>query len=185
MKEFKTTQGETIEVNSEHDPWADAVVSFKMGSPAATRSINPWAAVGKPDYKIVEGAEDESSFVALGHGGELILEFIDNVLVDGPGPDLVIFEIGNAVEPTDVAVSEDGKTWIEVGRAAGSKAAIDIGPFVKPEQRFRFVRLTDGKAGFSNGSSWPGADIDAVGALNSLPVANGPSREAIEKRWKR
>jgi hypothetical protein len=46
---------------------------------------------------------------------------------------------------------------------------LDIAPFVKPGQQFRFVKVTDAKAGLSNSSDWPGADIDAVGARNSLP----------------
>jgi hypothetical protein len=43
-------------------------------------------------------------------------------------------------------------------------------PFA-PGQRFRFIKLTDAQAAKSNGSDWPGADIDAVGAINTLPVS--------------
>ena len=156
LGQFKTPQGVIVELAIEHNPWADAVVSFKPGNPGPTRSKNPWGAVGQPNYQGVDDGPGEKTYVALGHGGELVLEFIDNVLVDGPGPDLVIFEIGGAVEPTDVAISEDGKQWIAVGRAGGSKSMLDIGPFVKPGQRFRFVHLTDAKAGLSNNSPWPG-----------------------------
>jgi hypothetical protein len=169
--EVKTPQGHRVKVAAKHDPWADAVVSFKPGNPGPRRSKDPRAALGKPDYKGTDDAADEKTFVALGHGGELVLEFRDNVLIDGPGPDLVIFEIGPAVEPVDVAISEDGKKWINVGRAEGAKSTLDIGPYVRPGQRFRFVKLTDAKAGLSNDSDWPGADIDAVGAINSLPVS--------------
>ncbi len=168
--EVTTTQGQKVMVAAEHDPWADAVVSFKPGDPAPRRSTDPKAALRKPDYKGTDDAADEKTYVALGHGGELVVQFVDNVLVDGPGDDLVVFEIGPAVEPMDVAISEDGKKWIEVGRLAGGKSSVDIGPFVKTGQRFRFVRITDAKAGLSNNSEWPGADIDAVGAINSLPV---------------
>jgi hypothetical protein len=41
---------------------------------------------------------------------------------------------------------------------------LDIATFVKPGQHFRFVKLKDD----NNGGD--GADIDAVGALNSLTV---------------
>jgi OOP family OmpA-OmpF porin len=42
---------------------------------------------------------------------------------------------------------------------------IDISPFVKPGDTFHYVRLTDLKT--NCGESWPGADIDAVGAVGS------------------
>lgn len=174
-QEYRTPQGLMVRLSVEHDPWADAVVSLKRGKPAPQKNKNPWNAVGKP----------AGHSCALGHGGELVLEFIDNVLVDGPGDDLVIFEAGKAVEPTHLWISENGTDWIDIGRAAGSKSTMDIGPFVKPGQRFRFVRLKDAKSGKSKGSDFPGADINAVGALNSLPVPGAPSRQEIESRWKK
>lgn len=170
LVEFVTTQGDKFKLASEHDPWADAVVSFQPGTPAPTQSMDPRGSPGKPDYKGTDDAEDEKRYVALGHGGVLVLEFKDNVIFDGPNDDLVVFEIGPAVEPTEIAISEDGLHWVVVGRTSGGKSSLDIGPFVKPDQRFRYVRLTDSKAALSNNSAWPGADIDAVGALNSLPV---------------
>ena len=36
----------------------------------------------------------------LGHGGGLIVAFTDNALMDVPGPDLVIVETGDKIEPT-------------------------------------------------------------------------------------
>lgn len=184
-QQFTTSQGQSVQLPLNHDPWTDAVVSFTDGMPTATSATNPWGVVGKPDYRGKDDAEDEEAYRALGHGGTLVLEFIDNVLVDGPGPDLVIFEIGPAVEPTDVEISEDGQTWVKVGQAGGSKSTLDISQFVKPVQRFRFVKLTDAKAGLSSGTQWPGADIDAVGALNSRPVDGAPTRAEIETKWKR
>lgn len=166
-----TTQGQKLVFPAGGISWADAVISYKPGDPAPTRSRNPNAALGKPDYRGVDDEKDEATYVSLGHGGELVLEFTDNVLVDGEGPDLAIFEIGPEVEPILVAISVDGKTWIDVGQVEGATCTLDIGPFVQPGQRFRFVKLTDAKAGKSNNSDWPGADIDAVGAINTLPVA--------------
>jgi hypothetical protein len=69
--------------------------------------------------------------------------------------------------------SHKQEDWtIEVGRVEGANCALDIAPFVEPGQRFRFIKLTDAQAGKSNDSAWPGADIDAVGALNTLPVSS-------------
>jgi hypothetical protein len=53
----------------------------------------------------------------------------------------------------------------------GATCTIDIAPYVEPGQRFRFVKLMDAKAGKSNDSEWPGADINAVGAIHTLPAA--------------
>jgi OOP family OmpA-OmpF porin len=95
----------------------------------------------------------------------LTLKFSDNVLVDIEGPDLYVFEIGPAIEPTNLAISKDGQEWIEIGKISGGRADVDISPFVKPGETFRFIRLTDLKT--ECGSAWPGADIDAVGAIGS------------------
>jgi hypothetical protein len=57
--------------------------------------------------------------VSLGNGGEVILGFVDNAIVDGPGVDFVVFEnafeAGGAVfaELGTVAVSDDGESWVE------------------------------------------------------------------------
>lgn len=170
-EEFVTGQGQRVQMNVEHDPWADAVVSFTSGKPAATRSTDPQACLGKPDYKGIDDAADEKTYLSLGYAGEVVLEFRDNVLIDGPGDDLVVFEIGPAVEATSLEISEDGKHWIPVGGVKGGKASVDIGPFVGPDRRFRFVKVIDARGPESKNSEWKGADIDAVGALNSLPVA--------------
>jgi OOP family OmpA-OmpF porin len=167
--EATTTQGSRVVFPSGDLSWADAVGSFTPGDPAASRSRDPDAALGEPDYQGRDDATDEATYVSIGHGGELILELTDNVLVDGEGPDLAIFEIGPEVEPILVAISENGQNgFIEVGRVEGSTCSLDIAPSVEPGQRFRFIRLTDAKAGKSNGSEWPGADVDAVGAINTM-----------------
>jgi hypothetical protein len=61
--------------------------------------------------------------VSLGDGGTVVLGFTDNAIVDGPGPDLLVFEnpFGFGPDPADVfaelgtvAVSADGVTWLEL-----------------------------------------------------------------------
>jgi len=141
--------------------FADEVVSFTMGSPEPqpANARDPRASLGVPDYV----DKTHSGFTSLGCGGTLVLRFTDNVLIDVPGPDLWVFEVGPAVEPTELAVSRDGKEWIDVGKISGGTAGVDIGNFVKPGNSFTYVRLTDLKKDCSG--RWPGADIDAVGAI--------------------
>jgi hypothetical protein len=58
--------------------------------------------------------------LSLGNGGTLVVSFDPNAIVDGPGPDFIVFEnpfwIGDNpadpyAEPGVVSVSEDGVTW--------------------------------------------------------------------------
>jgi hypothetical protein len=58
--------------------------------------------------------------VTLGFRGEIVLSFGSNAIVDGPGPDFLVFENAfwaggdperPAAELGDVSVSEDGVTW--------------------------------------------------------------------------
>ena len=105
-----------------------------------------------------------------GCGGVLTLRFTDNVLVDIPGFDLYVFEIGPMTEPSHVEISADGDRWIDIGNIEGGTAAIDIGPHVKAADIFRYVRLTDLKSDCD--SAYPGADIDAVGAIGASALAD-------------
>jgi len=58
--------------------------------------------------------------VSLGSGGSIVVGFAPNAIVDGPGPDFIVFEnpfwIANDpsnvyAEPGEVSVSDDGVTW--------------------------------------------------------------------------
>ncbi len=76
---------------------------------------------------IVEGppvgggtAHGSLDVVSLGSGGSIEVTFAPNAIVDGPGPDFIVFEnpfwiAGNEsdvyAEPGEVSVSDDGKTW--------------------------------------------------------------------------
>jgi hypothetical protein len=71
--------------------------------------------------------------LSLGLGGSITVAFTDNAVVDGPGPDLTVFE--NAfllsglvtgapfVEPAVVSVSADGEHWVSF------PCAMDVPPY--------------------------------------------------------
>jgi OmpA-OmpF porin, OOP family len=163
---FRDSRGNKIVFPHGRASFADALVSYRPGSPAPGKATQQGkTALGVPDYTGQHA--DGSDYVCLGHGGSLTVRFDDNALVDVKGPDLYVFEIGPDVEATLVEISEDGRKWISVGRAAGSLSSVDIGPHSKPSQVFRFVRLTDDPKQGDGGGTWPGADIDAVGAIGS------------------
>lgn len=111
-----------------------------------------------PDYD----AKADKNFATLGYGGELVVKFTDNVLYDIQGPDLFILEIGGDIEPVEAYISKDGKDWIFVGRTGGGFSDIDITDYVEKTDVFRYAKIVDkGK----KGGRWPGADIDAIGAI--------------------
>lgn len=60
-------------------------------------------------------ANDTNSVVSLGNGGFVIVEFENNIIVDGPGPDFIVFEnpVPHFVELATVSVSNDLITWHE------------------------------------------------------------------------
>jgi len=103
------------------DPFADRIASFSPGDGAGFGQDKlPEVVLGPP-----RGAGDLSGgtdVLSLGMGGEIVLEFTDNEILDRPGPDFIVFEnafyIGGDenqpfAEPGAVAVSEDGTAFYE------------------------------------------------------------------------
>lgn len=143
--------------------FADAVERFTVGDPAPhEEAAEPGRVLGIPDHADGDGVR----YVTLGCAGELVLRFEDNALIDVTGPDLYVFEVGPDVEPTGLAVSDDGEDWIRVGRISGGKSEIDLAPYVDEGTDFRYVKLVDLKRACGSRKT-PGADIDAVGAIGS------------------
>lgn len=164
--EYRDSRGNKVHLSCGSLAFATKVAEYRVGSPSPKRAVdrNPTEALGEPDYN----ASRDTGFVTLGCGGSLTLEFTRSVIVDVPGPDIYIFEIGPDIEPTQLELSADGNRWINIGKISGGKASVDIQNFVSPNDRFRFVRLTDLKS--ACGGNTPGADIDAVAAVGCIPV---------------
>ena len=100
-------------------PYASEVVAFTPGSNAGFGETElPGIVLGPPGG---EGSGNGSlSVLSLGVGGEIILAFHEQVIVDGDGPDFVVFEnpflIGGDPETpfaefAEVAISLDGERW--------------------------------------------------------------------------
>lgn len=100
--------------------YASSIESFEAGPSAGFNQDKlPDIVLGPPLGKGTGvGSYD---VLSLGAGGEIVLGFGDLAIVDGPGPDLLVFE--NAFwpggDPTmvfaelgEVSVSEDGETWL-------------------------------------------------------------------------
>jgi hypothetical protein len=87
-----------------------------------------------------------------------------NTLRDVPGPDLYVFEGGPAIEGMRLAISTDGSNWTDAGNISGG-AEVDISTVARPGERYPYVKVADLKSGC--GGQYPGADIDAVGAIGA------------------
>jgi outer membrane protein OmpA-like peptidoglycan-associated protein len=84
-----------------------------------------------------------------------------------PGKDIYVFEVGPSREAAKVEVSEDGVEWIYGGKISGGKSSIDLSDAGVPtETVYYYLRITDLKEVCKSKSA--GADIDAIGAINSV-----------------
>ncbi|MEI4195127.1 OmpA family protein [Roseovarius sp. E0-M6] len=143
--------------------FADRVVSHTPGTGKIKDSAaRAEPALGAPDFS---GDVDDGTFLSLGCDGSLVLEFTDNALVELEGPDLYVFEVGPKVEGLTLAISADGVDWTDVGAITGGTAEVDIAPVATADTDYRFARITDD--GLGCGTSFAGADIDAVAAIGS------------------
>lgn len=155
--------------------FADEVVSYSPAILSGQPTVNfqnAQTALGPDDWAGDNNCYSSCTFASLGQGGSLVLRFTDNVLTgDGTAAcDLWIFEVGGNTEWTFVDISADGTNWHSVGETTGQTKGIDIDAFgYGPADQFRYVRITDDPNQGSNTGLSDGADIDAVGAIASLP----------------
>ncbi|MDD9937534.1 MAG: cell surface protein [Myxococcales bacterium] len=109
-------------------PYASELIRFDPGAEAGYGEEDlPDVVLGAPDGRgTMMGALD---VLSLGIGGEIVLGFGDRAIVDGDGPDFLVFEnsfwpAGDAeavfAELGEVAVSPDGERWetFECGESA-------------------------------------------------------------------
>lgn len=95
------------------DPFADLVVDFSPGAAAGYGQEGyPDVVLGSPEGGGESGGLD---VLSLGQEGSITLSFDDIGIIDGEGPDLLVFEnpFPGWTERGAVAVSEDGETWSE------------------------------------------------------------------------
>jgi hypothetical protein len=160
-------KGKTVYVPCGEQAFADEFVGRTAGSPApkGPSGTDPEGAL-KRDYN----AAKDTGYYSLGCRGSIMLSFSQVYLVDGPGPDLYVFEIGPDVEGTKLEIKTESGAWIPVGEIGGGAVQVDIHAALASRgmlnQRFTQVKLTD--LGQKCAGNWPGADIDAVAALNCV-----------------
>jgi hypothetical protein len=110
------------------DPWLDGAIRFTPGAFAGFGAAAlPRIVLGPPHGGgLLKGS---THVVSLGNDGSIVVTFRDNVVVDEPGDDLVIFENAFHSGSEDgpifdelgiVAVSTDGLEWHEFPYDAGT-----------------------------------------------------------------
>jgi hypothetical protein len=214
----------------------DAVFSFSpTGNAGYGHDQMPDVVLGLPANSLP--TQQSLDVVSLGFNGEIILEFTDNLMVDGPGPDLIVFEnpffVGQVptgptddylvfAEPMIVSVSNDLMNWqtfpfddtalAQVSGVSGTPSSLlpslsglaGITPSfcadrIEPDyplvwdtsgkggvsgmggdafdladvglSQARYVRLKDSGQNVGFAGETEGADVDAVVAIHSQPVA--------------
>ncbi len=173
--------------------FADAVVSYTPGPGPAAAFTEPANSLGAPDVNFTNGLQCYSLpstanclFTSLGNSGTLVLQFTDNLLTGSspsgsfPGVgdgvnDLYVFEVGVA-ESTSVEISANGNDWFNVGQIGGGGGSIGVFTYgfdidklgFGTSDSFSLVRIVDLE--IEPGTSPEGADIDAVGAISSVPL---------------
>ena len=112
-------------------PFVDRVVSYQVGSGGGQGEDKlPEIVLGPPKGggKLMAGQD----VFSLGEGGVIVLEFVDNEVFDGEGPDFIVFENPFLAAPGNdpdygffelakVEVSLDGITWHEFSYDTASK----------------------------------------------------------------
>jgi len=161
---YKTDNSTSIYLPLGKISFADSVVNFKMGNPPPYKRYSDTSnSLGEPNYITYSSP----TYLSLGCKGSLTVAFTDNGFMNLPGYDLYIFEVGPSKEAARVDISSNGIDWIYAGTISGGKSAIDLkNETISSETVFYYVRLTDLKDVCK--SKTAGADIDAIGAINSV-----------------
>jgi hypothetical protein len=155
----------------------------KLGALIVANRSNPSAAFGAPQTTgtPTDAGFPAGSFVSLGFGvgttstRSLVLNFDNNLIVDGPGADVRVYEVTGGVYPDEhikVEVSQNGTTWVTV--VADGVRDINADLSGSGLAWAKYVRVTDLNlpANFSD-SVADGYDVDAVEALNCVqPFVN-------------
>lgn len=162
--------------------YADSVVSSSQGTRKNGTAIlpdrtDPTDALGTPqstgafyDNPVVAGSFFSLGFKNAGAtpGGNIIVEFTDNVIIDGVGNDLKVWEVTGGTSYPDehvkIEVSQDGTNWFIVAADLTRDAEADLA--VSGLTWAKFIRLTDISPIGPFESTADGYDLDAFSALN-------------------
>ncbi|MFK8029612.1 MAG: thrombospondin type 3 repeat-containing protein [Gammaproteobacteria bacterium] len=103
---------------------------------------------------------DIEGWVSLPENSYITVRFNQYPIINGPGDDIEIIEIGSANERADISVSTDGINFTSIGIANGNtESYFDIAGLGTID----YIRIT----GLDSNGSSPGFDLSSVNSLNS------------------
>lgn len=163
--------------------YADSVISsdqgvLKNGGAVLANRSNPSSALNAPEssgtpYDVaIPGTFfslgfDEGTDSTPSEGGNIVIEFTNNFLIDGPGNDLKTYEITGGsnypVEKVKIEVSQDNTNWFTVTSSNDRDAEADLA--LSGLAWARYVRLTDVSVRSQYEPTADGYDLDAFEAL--------------------
>jgi len=169
--------------------FADFVIEYSQDC-SSNIQTNPETAIGVSDFADPDALDE---YVSLGSEGYIKLGFNNNLLTNSGdnSPDLWVFEIGPAVEASqidlkpydqntiNILVNEgiqdnDSDGYFEFDIISGSTSSLYIDAYVigysLSELKFDAVKITTATNMGCEGEITPGGDIDAVCALFSLAI---------------
>lgn len=161
--------------------FADSVVSSsqgvrKNGTPVLANRSNTASVLGPNESSGLpsDPAVAAGTFYSLGFknngttdGGSIIVEFTDNVIVDGPGNDLQVWEVTGGTYPDEhvrIEVSQDGINWFVAAANLTRDAQADL--VTSGLTWAKYIRLTDITPIGPFEPEADAYDLDAFSALN-------------------
>lgn len=148
---------------------ASSVVNFDQGLRKDGSSVSPERS--DPNQALGSAQDDDNglNFVSLGFGGELIVEF-DEDIVNTPGLDIRVSET-SPTSPTcnqypemvRVYASQDGENWSDLGSAC-LDSEFELGTLDKA----RYIRMVDESVSSHFNHAADGYDVDAVEAFSCM-----------------
>ncbi len=155
--------------NASAQKYASKIMNSVIGG-KNNKNTNVNLALNVPNMpKSISNPQHNTYYVSLG-GGFIIVD-MEVTIINGTGPDLKIYEIGNSYtnavnEAFYVKGSPDMKTgsWVFLGEYKGDVITIDLNNY--GADNLRYIGIFDIPFKPNDGSETPGADIDAVEALN-------------------
>ena len=172
----------TLNLCSAANEWADSVIGGdqgkrKNGTPILaartdpTKILGPAETAGLPSDVVPPG----STFYSLGFNvgttstRSATVSFLNNVIVNGPGADVRIYEVTGGVYPDETATieaSQDGISWTTLVPNAIRDEDLDLGSLAWA----KFIRVVDITPLGTFEAEADGYDLDAVRALNCAAI---------------
>ncbi len=112
------------------DCFPDRIVAYSPAAVSAPPAFNSWQpgiVLGPPGN--TTPTNGSLTVLSLGHGGSITLEFTDNEILDGPGPDFIVFENPFFCTAAPLSPSDPWSVFAEPGVLAASDDGVTFHPF--------------------------------------------------------